>query len=151
MLNRDYLGGIEMELETPYYVTHPNLPVTAVVYAPSTEKARTTFLDWLERNGHMNRSNRQALRRNMVAERLEDGNVQSDVVLHYGYKTGGPPMEEVFKGQPIAQGGPTDVEENWEGLYPLEEQEPIEFEVPKVIEEKGPTMPIQKVMLRGFR
>lgn len=69
-----------------YFVTHPYMDKTAVVHAPSTEKARTTFLDWLERNGLVNRRWRQSYRRDMVAERLEDPNVPADVELHYGYE-----------------------------------------------------------------
>ena len=34
-----------------YYVTHPNVDFSATVKAPSTDKARTTFLDYLERSG----------------------------------------------------------------------------------------------------
>ncbi len=69
-----------------YYVTHPMMDKTAVVYAPSTEKARTTFLDWLERNGLMDRRQRQVLRRDMIAKRLEDPNIPVDVELNYGYE-----------------------------------------------------------------
>ena len=69
-----------------YFVTHPRLNKTAVIHAPSTEKARTTFLDWLERNGMISRRDRQSWRRDMVAERIEDPNVYSDVELWYGYE-----------------------------------------------------------------
>ncbi|MHA2069460.1 MAG: hypothetical protein ACXABY_34290, partial [Candidatus Thorarchaeota archaeon] len=74
---------------TIYYVTHPNLQVSALVHAPATEKARTTFLDYLERRSEIPRADRQAWRRNMVAERMEDPyDVQADVELHYGYEEG---------------------------------------------------------------
>ena len=70
-----------------YYVTHPSLGFTAVIDAPSTEKARTTYLDYLERQGMLLRSRRQELRRNMVADRIIDpGEVQVDVNLSYGYE-----------------------------------------------------------------
>jgi hypothetical protein len=118
--------------------------VAAVVYAPSTEKARTTYLDWLERNGYMNRADRQAYRRNMVAERLEDPQgVSSDVVLHYGYQTAQPMMRAVPSVEP--ERAPQQVQEPVEessSRFPIEEL----AEVP----EEGPTMPIQKIMLRGY-
>ena len=70
-----------------YYVTHPNLEASAKVDAPSTEKARTTFLDFLERQGYINRADRQYWRRNMVAERLESPeDAMADIELSYGYE-----------------------------------------------------------------
>ncbi len=75
---------------TVYFVTHPNMGVTSLVTAPSTEKARTTFLDWLERNDHIRRADRQYWRKNMIAERMEDPqNVTADVDLAYGYMDSG--------------------------------------------------------------
>lgn len=69
-----------------YYVTHPNLGISALVDAPSTDKARTTFMDYLERQGQMFRVDRQRWRRNMVAERMEDpDSVSADIRLYYGY------------------------------------------------------------------
>ena len=141
----------------PYYVMHPALGVTAVVHAPSTEKARTTFLDWLERNGHMRRIDRQQLRKDMVAKRLEDPNVQSDVVLHYGYQDvgahypagpGGTPTTygsfEEATGEPSGEA----LREPWEEDMPAPRQL-VPLELPEV-EKEEPRMPIQKIMLRGF-
>ncbi|MBU2051264.1 MAG: hypothetical protein KKH61_20145, partial [Gammaproteobacteria bacterium] len=52
--------------------------------APSTEKARTVFLDYLERQGTILRGQRNLLRDNMVASRLDSPeSVLSDVELHY--------------------------------------------------------------------
>ena len=69
-----------------YFVMHPNLEIKATVDAPSTEKARTVFLDYLERQGSIDRATRHTLRRNLVASRLEDPNeVQVDLNLSYGY------------------------------------------------------------------
>lgn len=68
-----------------YYVTHPNLDLSAKVTAPSTEKARTVFLDYLERVGKLRRSRRGQLRGNMVAEKLQDSfGVDADMELAYG-------------------------------------------------------------------
>lgn len=69
-----------------YFVMHPNLNRSAVVEAPTTEKARTTFLDHLERHRVIGRRARQQYREDMVAERLEDaGAVDADVRLSYYY------------------------------------------------------------------
>ena len=92
---------------TGYYVTHPNLDLTAIVYAPTTEKARTTFLDYLERSGVLARGSRGSFRQNMIAEKLgEPGSVNADIELHYGYVEPEVPItlarepaeEEVFGG-----------------------------------------------------
>ena len=73
-----------------YYVTHPNLGITALIHAPATEKARTTFLDYLERQGQISRADRQHWRRNMIAEKMEDPyDVTADVELYYGYEESG--------------------------------------------------------------
>ena len=145
-----------------YFVTHPMMDKTAVVHAPSTEKARTTFLDWLERNGLLQRSRRQAYRRDMVAEKLEDPSVPSDVVLNYGY--GEEPEPEVLRlGEervevPIEQGEGVPVPDRILGT--LEERMEIDrflqegderFEESEGMEEPKPKrMPIQEVMLKGF-
>ena len=69
-----------------YYVAHPNLDFSATVKAPSTDKARTTYLDFLERSGRMNRKDRQSLRRNLIADRIEfPEEVDTDVRLNYDY------------------------------------------------------------------
>ena len=129
---------------TAYFVMHPYMDKTAVVYAPSTEKARTTFLDWLERNGLIQRRHRQAYRRDMVTKRLEDPNVPADVELHYGYAEVAIPQEYRL-GRPEIHEIPIRLEE------PQVEEIPIGFEEPEVEEIPRPRrMPIQEVMLRGF-
>jgi hypothetical protein len=68
-----------------YFVTHPNIDLSAKVTAPSTEKARTVFLDYLERVGKLRRSMRGRLRENMVAEKMRDAfSVDADMELAYG-------------------------------------------------------------------
>lgn len=133
-----------------YYVTHPMMDKVAVVYAPSTEKARTTFLDWLERNGSIDRKYRQAWRGDMVAKRLGDPNVPADVELHYGYEEVAIPQEYRL-GRPGIEETPVTLEE------PQVEEIPTGFEEPETrdefipLEEPRPKrMPIQEVMLRGF-
>ena len=165
-------------MENTYYVTHPRIDKTAVVFAPSTEKARTTFLDWLERNNLIRRAQRHLFRRDMIAEGIEDPNVPADVILHYGYKdfSGmGYTMGEVFRSQPVARGEPAEVQEYDEAMgvgepkgIPVpgriipttEERLEIDrflqegderFEAPLGEEKPGPKrMPIQEVMLRGY-
>ena len=79
-----------------YSVSHPQLDITATVYAPSSEKARTTFLDYLERTGKVKRSQRQLLRRAMATKKLEEGSEgYSDLELHYEYES--IPEEGIFQ------------------------------------------------------
>ncbi len=133
-----------------YYVTHPAIDRTAVVYAPSTEKARTTFLDWLERNGLMQRRHRQALRRDMVAERLEDPGVPADVELHYGYAEMAIPQEHRLGGPEIRE-VPVEFEEPEVREIPIRFEEPEVEEIPIGFEEpEVRKIPIQEVLLRGF-
>jgi hypothetical protein len=155
-------------VENTYYVTHPNLGRSAVVHAPSTEKARTTFLDWLERNNHISRAERQRWRRNMVAERLEyPSEVGSDVELWYGYEETRLPREmdglvEDYQWRDLTQeyerpdvvDVPTRFEE------PEVTGIPVSFEGPEVLEEKiQPSQPqpesrklspIAREALKGF-
>lgn len=136
-----------------YYVTHPNIGVSATVYAPSTEKARTVFLDYLERKGSLPRAYRSQLRKDMVAEGISDPySILSDVELHYGYaKEPASPrvsMEEVFKEQPITKGEPTEVQEYDEALGMAEPEPSFGEEVP-LVEERPKRMPIQEVALGG--
>jgi len=121
-----------------YYVKHPNIDISATVDAPSTEKARTTFLDYLERTGKVERSSRQYLRRNMIAEKLRgEGEVLSDVDLEYDY------IEEE---KPVFM-EPAPIPEVEEEMFVPEEESPIE--------EQSPTpqglaaMPIQQLALRS--
>lgn len=145
-----------------YYVTHPYMDRTAVIYAPSTEKARTTFLDWLERNGLISRKSRQTYRRDMVAEKLEDPGVPSDIVLHYG---GGEERQDTIRlGEkmievPIRRHYEEDAEmlpEERERIGGPSEEEVEEF-TQEAFEDTGidlrpkqKRMPIQEVMLKGF-
>ncbi len=70
-----------------YFMSHPDVGVTALVEAPSAEKARTTYLDYLERSGNIYRAQRQLLRRNMITQKVRDPEaVTADVTLSYGYQ-----------------------------------------------------------------
>jgi len=119
-----------------YYVTYPNMDISAVVTAPSTDKARTTFLDWLERTGRMSRKNRQRLRRDLVAERLEfPEEVDADVRLNYQYDG---VEEQEYEPIQVARELPPEFEER--PLEGLEEREPTEMrgeDEEEGIEEEG--------------
>jgi hypothetical protein len=92
-----------------YYVTHPGIDVTATVEAPSTEKARTTFLDYLERHGIVDRKYRQTLRGNMAAKKVS-GEIRGDIDLHYGYEESVQP--QFLENIPISEEPiPTPIEE----------------------------------------
>ncbi len=69
-----------------YYVSSPEFPLRAKVDAPSTDKARTVYLDYLERNGTVPRRFRQEMRKGIATKRLTDSeNITADVELDYEY------------------------------------------------------------------
>ena len=128
-----------------YWVEHPNMGVRAVVYAPSTEKARTTFLDWLERTERIPRGDRHRWRRNMIAERLEyPEEVESDITLQYRYG-----YEEVAPGPAPSEVVPVEVTPKPEEALPMEASVAGE-EPPLVVEEQQPRLsPIARASLGG--
>lgn len=109
-----------------YWISHPNMELSATVHAPTTEKARTVFLDWLERTSQIARGDRQRWRRHTLAERLEyPEELESDVTLHYGYEEARPesiprvPREELIPEEaPIEEPVPT-IEEQRPRLSPI--------------------------------
>lgn len=144
-------------MEVAYFLSHPTLGISAVVYAPTTEKSRTTFLDWLERNGLIKRADRHTFRRDMSTKRLEDPNIPADVVLHYGYSEIEIPRyrDTEVHGQP--GGTQRFYETSMEATGEPSEEELIDEVINEVNKEKGPIkppqtniMPIQQIMLRGY-
>ena len=152
-----------------YYVTHPNIDFSATVRAPTTEKARTVFLDYLERQGAIGRTHRGYFREDMVAEKISSPeSVRSDIELDYGYQTkevpwflgGGRSEEEEPRGVPVPGRILPTTEERLEidrglqeserefprshGLGLEEEEEEKEEQQPKL------GMPIQQIATRGF-
>jgi len=123
-----------------YFVTYPNMDISATVTAPSTDKARTTFLDWLERTGRISRKNRQQLRRHLVAERLEfPEEVDADVRLNYQYD--GEAVEELEPVR-VAHEVPPELETGFlEEEEPFGEEEPMEREA-EIEEEEALPEPI---------
>jgi len=141
-----------------YYVTHPNLGFSATIEAPSTEKARTVFLDYLERQGRVLRSSRQELRRNMVADRVADpSEIFADVNLAYGYEETSfkPEYKEVLTPtrQPEPEVEEVDLPGSEMAEVPIEreEAEPIEPEVPEFTERSRGYSPIQEASLGRYR
>lgn len=118
-----------------YYVKHPNIQQDAKVEAPTSEKARTEFLDFLERHGSINRRDRQSIRRNLASERLRDPDfVEAQVNLDYGHSISSMPPLQV-------------------GFEPSLESEPIIPIEPSLEPEPAPTpalplSPIAQVALR---
>lgn len=101
-----------------YYTTHPNLSVTALIDAPSTEKARTTFLDYLERRNLISRADRQYWRKNMITKRMEDPrDLQADVELNYGYQEGGQQMPPSMAATPSSSRYLEEGREPWSEDY----------------------------------
>lgn len=144
---------------TYYYVTHPNLGISATVTAPTTEKARTTFLDYLERAGKIRRAHRGYLRENMVAEKISSPeSVMSDVQLDYRYQeTYGPTFrlgeEGIAEAEDLEEFGrePEHIErqrlqEERAEIEQLRERWPSEEEE----QQPRPRMPIQELATRGF-
>jgi len=66
-----------------YYVASTELEKTAEVEAPSPRKARTTFLDYLERGDEIDRNQRQMLRETMLTKKVRAGSTGADVSLDY--------------------------------------------------------------------
>ena len=129
-----------------YYVTHPSLGFTAVIDAPSTEKARTTYLDYLERQGRVPRSERQHLRRNMVASRILDpGEVTVDINLAYGYEEVSFATEEPKYGSTPIQYEPTSEGPPEPNIGQMEMEEAEHYD--KQVEEPQVFSPIQLISL----
>lgn len=118
-----------------YYVSHPELEVTALVDAPSTEKARTAFLDYLERQGRVSRADRQYFRRDMIMHRTDSPeDFRADVELNYGYQEG-PPSRVMARAPQIQE---TEPEQPVQQVQP---QPP-----PQIVQQAPqPGMPIQRV------
>jgi len=128
----------------PYYsVSHPQLELTATVDAPSSEKARTTFLDYLERNGKIRRSQRQLLRRAMATKRLVDGSEgYSDLELHYEYEH--VPEEGIFQLEGPIQGTPEELSISPSGAT---EAQSVQEQAQRPVAPR--LMPIQELAMTG--
>ena len=77
--------------DSTYYVTLPNSGVTAEVTAYSTRQARTVYLDYLTRSGVVPWRGRTDLRDQIIIDRIDPGQIPTDIQLSYGQQA---PMEE---------------------------------------------------------
>lgn len=76
-----------------YLVSHPQIDILAEVIAPDSRHARTTYLDYLSRNGIIQWEQRQTVRRAVMTKRVNPGEFQSDVQLRYSQSNGIPERE----------------------------------------------------------
>jgi hypothetical protein len=112
-----------------YYVTHPSIPLTATVDAPTTEKARTTFLDFLERSGTINRRDRRQVRKSIITKLMDPNEpIAVDIALYYNYVASKPsyvPQTSVTGNVPR----PPTMAYNQEGqAYPYSQEAPVREE-----------------------
>jgi len=70
--------------DNSYYVTLPNSGVTAEVTAQSTRQARTVYLDHLTRSGVVPWRGRTDLRDQIIIDRIDPGQIPTDIQLSYG-------------------------------------------------------------------
>ena len=70
--------------DSTYYVTLPNSGVTAEVTAYSTRQARTVYLDYLTRSGVVPWRGRTDLRDQIIIDRIDPGQIPTDIQLSYG-------------------------------------------------------------------
>ncbi len=131
-----------------YLVSHPEIDIVAkVTDAPSTEKARTTFLDFLERGGRIPRSQRHYYREGMATKRTRFGmDTPSDVELDYRYES----PEEAY--QPIqppgVEGVPVGTEEPTAQEISIGMEQPQTFGTP--LARLGKELsPIEKLSLQA--
>lgn len=110
---------------TTYYVHIPGSEApTAEVEASSTKHARTAYLDYFSRSGIISWQQRQSTRRLVKVNRMQPGEIQTQIKLEYGAKEA--PVQEVVpppmqrKPEP---GEDIGVEPTYEDLGPPLEEE----------------------------
>ncbi len=79
-----------------YYITSP-VEVKAEVTAPSTRSARTTYLDYLTRNGLLPWGGRGDFRKSILIDRIESGQFPVDVDLDYRLESSSSGPDEEFE------------------------------------------------------
>lgn len=75
-----------------YFVASTELEQTAEVEAPTPRKARTTFLDYLERGDEIDRNQRQMIRETMATKKVRPGSTGADIRLDYDMRDGHVPF-----------------------------------------------------------
>jgi len=100
----------------PTYLTFiPGFSINAEVDAPDTKHARTTFLDYLQRNNYIGWDQRQIYRKKIKTDRVEPGEVSTTIQLVYDMQEGPPPM--VVAGPTAAASPYAAEEEDFEEKY----------------------------------
>jgi len=112
-----------------YYIEFPEKQVSAIVDAPSTDKARTAFLDTLERKGIIYRGIRGQVRSSLVVDNIDSiEGINPTYIINYSY---GDSIDSV----PVEQAG-LDIEKS---------SEPIELQQPQ--QQQRELTPLEKVTL----
>jgi len=100
----------------PTYLTFiPGFSINAEVEAPDTKHARTTFLDYLQRNNYIGWDQRQIYRKKIKTGRVEPGEVSTTIQLVYDMQEGPPPM--IVAGPTAAASPYAAEEEDFEEKY----------------------------------
>ena len=129
-----------------YFVMIPNTELpTAEVGAPDSRHARTTYLDYLSRNNIIEYSNRGRVRGMIITQKMEPGEMQTDLKLDYRVEE--PGIEDIT-GEMSAQGPPQDYERESEEFEPDEEYEYSKRTSPGYEPEQPRTMPSDEAMRR---
>ncbi len=79
-----------------YFVSLPSTGISAEVEAPTTRSARTTYLDYLTRNGIIPWSGRNRLREGILTDKIESGQMEVDIQLSYGLEGAGQKPSSVY-------------------------------------------------------
>lgn len=66
-----------------YYVVSQDFGVAANVDAPDKRKARTTFLDYMQRHNYISWSQRQSLKPRLMLDKVVKGTYPTDIELEY--------------------------------------------------------------------
>jgi len=73
-----------MENLNLYYTSSPSLNISALVESPDTYQARTLLLDYLEREGVINRNQRSIYRKQILTKKVDPfSNITSALYLSY--------------------------------------------------------------------
>lgn len=66
-----------------YFTYHPEVGLQAQITAPTTRKARTTYLDYLYRNDLIPWRGRQEIKKSIIVDQITAGEVPVDLELTY--------------------------------------------------------------------
>lgn len=66
-----------------YFAYHPEVGIQAQVTAPTTRKARTSYMDYLTRNELVPWRGRQEFRKSIILDQIDPGSTPVDVEINY--------------------------------------------------------------------